>query len=846
MYALPTSADRACYLCVPPIPGIEPAALGDGEAAALGASVSPALGTGETATPGAGDSTLSGTAPAAALYTFTLDSGASQSFFRDSTALTPLIRLVPVSVANPSCGPVCATSSTVLPCPAVPSGTLSGLDLPSFSTNLTGRHLATFTRQPGSGLYTLVTASPQIVASASASGQMSAPCSCRALSHQTLLWHHRLGHPSVQRLRSMHCRVLVSGLPRVLPPLPPSHAPPCLPCVEKRQRAAPHSSFPPTKAPLRTLHLDVWGPARIRGQGHERHFLLVVDDYTRYTTVFPLRTKSEVPNVLIPWIRAARLQLRDRFHLDFPVLRLHSDRGGEISSDLLAAFCAEHGIRQTFTLPASPQQNGVAENRIGLVMEVARTSMIHAAAPHFLWSFAVQYAAHQLNLWPRVSLPETSPTLLWTGKVDDASHFWVWGARAFVRDTTADKLSARAVPCVFLGFVPDAPGWQFYHPTSRRVFSSQDVTFDESVDPLPAPGPAPSEVSQVDPPPLTAPVEVTGDSGPAEGGSARGAASGGAEPGGVERGGAEPGGTEPRGAEPGGVEPGGAEPRGAEPGGAETGGAEPGREESGGAAPGSTESGGAAPRGTEASGEQSPYGGVSAVALLVPCRCTLVVDSLSPHSSYVSGTLAVRVALLELGALLREALVMVSLLLVLFLLEVLELLRVLAPEVLELLRVLVLEVLELLRVLALRVLSLLVRSLLGVAAFVRVCLSPHSSCTTGTVAVRVTLLELGALPLEVLLLASLEMGVVLVPEVLVLEVLELLGLEVLSLRVLLLETLGLGVLLLETLRLETLGLEVLVLGVLLLVELVLEELVLRVLELLEVLGLLGVLELQVC
>ncbi|CAI5464417.1 unnamed protein product [Closterium sp. Yama58-4] len=318
----------------------------------------------------------------------------------------------------------------------------------------------------------------------------------------------------------MHSRSLVSGLPRSLPALPPSPAPPCIPCVEGRQRAAPHSSsFPPTEAPLQTLHLDVWGPARVQGQGHERYFLLVVDDYMRYTTVFPLRTKADVPAVLIPWIRAVRLQLRERFRSDFPVLRLHSDRGGEFSSDLLAAYCAEHGITQSFTLPASPQQNGVAERRIGLVMEVARTSMIHAAAPHFLWPFAVRYAAHQLNLWPRVSLPETSPTLLWTGKVGDASRFRVWGARAFVRDTTADKLSARAVPCVFLGFVPDAPGWQFYHPASRRVFASQDVTFDESVpfyrlfpyrtaslpppplflapgapqvDPLPAPGPAPS------------------------------------------------------------------------------------------------------------------------------------------------------------------------------------------------------------------------------------------------------------------------------------------------------------------------------------------------------------------
>ncbi|CAI7910345.1 unnamed protein product [Closterium sp. NIES-54] len=62
-------------------------------------------------------------------------------------------------------------------------------------------------------------------------------------------------------------------------------------------------------------------------------------------------------------------------------------------------------------------------------MEAARTSMIHAAAPHFLWPIVVRYVAHQLNLWPRVSKPETSPTLQWTGKVGDASVFrGVWGA----------------------------------------------------------------------------------------------------------------------------------------------------------------------------------------------------------------------------------------------------------------------------------------------------------------------------------------------------------------------------------------------------------------------------------
>ncbi|CAI7905304.1 unnamed protein product [Closterium sp. NIES-54] len=506
MYALSFSAEGDCYWCVPPDPGIADAALG---ASASGTPPS--------------------TAPAEALHTFTLDSGASRCFFRDSTTLTPLPAPLPVRLADPSWGPVVASSSTVLPCPAVPSGSLSGLHLPSFSTNLvstaalkdamvttttpwgqrvsiytctqTGRHLATFTRRPGSSLYTLATEPPQVVASAQ---------------------HHRLGHPSLPHLRGMHSRLLISGLSRSLPPLPPSPAPPCLPCVEGRQRAAPHSSsFPPTTAPLQTLHMD---------------------------------------------IRTVRLQLHERFGKDLPVLRLHSDRGGEFSSDLLRDFCRGEGITHSFMLPDSPQQNGIAKRRIGLVMEVARTSKIHAAAPHFLWPFAVRYAAHQLNLWPRVSLPETSPTLRWTGKVGNVLVF------------------------------------RFYHPTSRRVLPSQDVTFDDlvpfyrlfpyrsapspppllflahgppPVDPLPPQGPAPSRVSQVDPLSGTAPVQVAVVSGAAPGVASGGAVPGGAEPGGAGSEGAGSGGAEPEGVEHGGDESEGAEPEGAELEGAESGGAEP-------------------------------------------------------------------------------------------------------------------------------------------------------------------------------------------------------------------------------------------------------------------------------
>ncbi|CAI7858065.1 unnamed protein product [Closterium sp. NIES-54] len=120
-----------------------------------------------------------------ASLSFTLDSGASHCFFRDHTTLTPLPAPVSVALADPTSGPVTARYTTTLPCPAVPSGSLTGFHVLSFSRNLVGvrplvsQHvgvwiepsgetavcvdgdtyapLATFTMEPGSRLYTLHT-----------------------------------------------------------------------------------------------------------------------------------------------------------------------------------------------------------------------------------------------------------------------------------------------------------------------------------------------------------------------------------------------------------------------------------------------------------------------------------------------------------------------------------------------------------------------------------------------------------------------------------------------------------------------------------------------------------------
>ncbi|CAI7868594.1 unnamed protein product [Closterium sp. NIES-53] len=384
MYALSVSAEGDCYLSVPPDPGIEADALGSSASA------------------------LPGTEPSKALHTFTLDSGRHLATFtrRPGSSLYTLATEPPQVAASSqvfASGPVAPPCSCrflshqtllwhhrlghlslprlrgmhshllVFGPPRSSPPALSYPALPSLRRGAAARRSSVLLVSPDDcspadsphgrvGPRALLSAGPSCHASTqvSASGLVAPPCSCCLLSHQTLLWHHRLGHPSLPRLRGMQSRLLVSGLPRSLPPLLPSPPPPCLPCLEWWQHAAPHSSsFPPTTAPVQTLHMDVWGPARISGQDRERYFLLVVDDYTRYTTVFPLCSKGEVLDVLIPWIRAVRLQLCERLDTDLRVLRLHSDRGGEFASDLLRDICRGEGMR-SFTLLTSSQQNGVA------------------------------------------------------------------------------------------------------------------------------------------------------------------------------------------------------------------------------------------------------------------------------------------------------------------------------------------------------------------------------------------------------------------------------------------------------------------------------------------------------
>ncbi|CAI7907852.1 unnamed protein product, partial [Closterium sp. NIES-53] len=192
-------------------------------------------------------------------------------------------------------------------------------------------------------------------------------------------------------------------------------------------------------------------------------------------------------------------------------------------------------------------------------------------------------------------------------KVGDALVFRVWGALSLVRDAKASKLSSCTLRYVFLGFPTDAPPWQFYHPRSRRVFSSEDVTFDESVCFYRL---HPHVSHRVDPPPLVEALEISSDSsGPAEGGdpAADDTAATHHSPH-LET----PPGFPPRPSLPPpqpAVVDSGAETAGAEPRGAETEGEGSGGVATRGVAIGGAGSGGAATRGADSGGAEIPSGG---------------------------------------------------------------------------------------------------------------------------------------------------------------------------------------------------------------------------------------------
>jgi len=111
---------------------------------------------------------------------------------------------------------------------------------------------------------------------------------------------------------------------------------------------------------------------------------------------------------------------------------LCSDRGGGYMSKDFNAFLADCGIKHQYTVPYTPQQNGVAERKNRSLMEMARCMVKSQALPHTFWLEAIMCATYVLNRCPTKALKFITPYESWHGLCEPSvAHLRVFGCLAY-------------------------------------------------------------------------------------------------------------------------------------------------------------------------------------------------------------------------------------------------------------------------------------------------------------------------------------------------------------------------------------------------------------------------------
>ena len=113
----------------------------------------------------------------------------------------------------------------------------------------------------------------------------------------------------------------------------------------------------------------MWNHANPYLQWQTLFFVTSVDEYSHYCIVFLLKNKSEVAIKFEEFVAWAETQTGKRVKL------FRCDNGGEYTSGAMSKLCVDRGIVQKFTLPYTPQLNGVAERMNRTLVESARCMM---------------------------------------------------------------------------------------------------------------------------------------------------------------------------------------------------------------------------------------------------------------------------------------------------------------------------------------------------------------------------------------------------------------------------------------------------------------------------------------
>ena len=149
----------------------------------------------------------------------------------------------------------------------------------------------------------------------------------------------------------------------------------------------------------------------------QRYFISFIDDYSRYMYLYMLHKKSETLDAF----KIFKAEVEKQCEKKIKIMR--SDRGGEYygrytedgqAPGPFTKFLQEHGIVAQYTMPSSPDQNGVAERRNRTLLDMVWSMLSNSNLRESLWDEALKTTMYILNQVPTKVVPKT-PFELWKG-----------------------------------------------------------------------------------------------------------------------------------------------------------------------------------------------------------------------------------------------------------------------------------------------------------------------------------------------------------------------------------------------------------------------------------------------
>nr|GEX18277.1 putative ribonuclease H-like domain-containing protein [Tanacetum cinerariifolium] len=211
----------------------------------------------------------------------------------------------------------------------------------------------------------------------------------KATIDESNLWYRRLGHINFKTMNKLVKGNIVKGLPSKV--FKNDHT--CVACMKGKQHRASCKTKPVSSVnqPLYRLHMDLFGPTFVKSLDKKSYYLVVTYDYSRFTWVFFLATKDETSSILKTFITG----LGNQLSLKVKVIR--SDNRTEFKNNDLNQVYRIKGIKREFSVPITPQQNGIVERKNMTLFEAARTMLAGSLLPIPFWAEAVNTACYNTD-----------------------------------------------------------------------------------------------------------------------------------------------------------------------------------------------------------------------------------------------------------------------------------------------------------------------------------------------------------------------------------------------------------------------------------------------------------------